>query len=335
MKFAKAMVHDHGRIWSLVALTAVTWIVFSVFGRGFLSAFNLNSLSQIIGQSVVIGFAQAALMVLGRINLAVGGIGVVVVASIGLMVTYTPIPLPLVLVIALVVGAAAGALMAVVEIYTKLNSFVVTLAFLSIYQGGVLLLTQATHYPVSSPALQDLGNGKVILPAISPLLIVALIVAVLLWFFYFRTSIGWQTRSVGANERAAAASGLHVKRVVVLGYVTTGVLCAIAAIMETSRLAEASPSTGSDWLLLSFIGPLLAGIALSGGTISIGGIVIGSVFYSSIFSGLIILNVPTYWLTFAQAAVLLLALVAGQLRRDSFMRVRLNGVRSERKAAHG
>lgn len=335
MKFARAVVQGHGRIWSLVALTAVTWIVFSVFGRGFLSPFNLNSLGQIIGQSVVIGFAQAALMVLGRINLAVGGIGVVVVAAIGLMLTYTPIPLPLVLLIALAVGAAAGALMAVVELSTKLNSFVVTLAFLSIYQGGVLLLTQATHYPITAPELLSFGNGQALVPALSPLLVLAVVVAVLLWFFYFRTSLGWQMRAVGASERAAAASGLRVKRVVVLGYVVSGLLCAIAAIMESSRLAEASPSTGSDWLLLSFIGPLLAGIALSGGTISIGGIVIGSVFYGSIFSGLVILNVPTYWLTFAQATVLLAALVVGQLRRSSFDRFRSSSRRVERISAHG
>jgi ribose/xylose/arabinose/galactoside ABC-type transport system permease subunit len=335
MKFARALAHGHGRVWSLVALTAVTWIVFSVFGRGFLSAFNLNSLSQIIGQSIVIGFAQAALLVLGRINLAVGGIGVVVVAAIGLMVTFTPIPLPLVLLIALAIGGAAGALMAVVELYSKLNSFVVTLAFLSIYQGGVLLLTQAAHFPIASPVLLALGNGQALLPAISPLLVLALIVAVLLWFFYFRTSPGWQSLAVGANERAAAASGLRVRRIVILGYVLSGLLCGIAAIMETSRLAEASPSTGSDWLLLSFIGPLLAGVALSGGNISIGGIVIGSVFYGSIFSGLVILNVPTYWLTFAQAAVLLVALIVGQLRLGSFTRFRPSRSTRERTAAHG
>ncbi|PDQ34791.1 MAG: hypothetical protein B5766_09380 [Candidatus Lumbricidophila eiseniae] len=328
----RGVVSGHGRVWSLVLLTGMTWIVFSLFGRGFLSPFNLNSLSQLIAQSVVIGFAQAALMVLGRINLAVGGIGVVVVASIGLMVTHTPVPLPLVLVLALMIGAAAGALIAVVELFTNLNSFVVTLAFLSIYQGSVLLLTQAAHYRISSPVLLAFGNGRALLPAISPLLVVALVVAILLWIFYFRTSPGWQSLAVGANERAAAASGLRVRRIVLLGYVVSGLLCAIAAIMETSRLAEASPSTGSDWLLLSFIGPLLAGVALSGGNVSIGGILIGSVFYGSIFSGLIILNVPTYWLTFAQATVLLIALVVGQLRRESFLRFSRS---RERNSARG
>jgi len=300
------------RTISLLALTGVAWLVFSLLGQGFFSSFNTLSLNQVMAQSIVIGFAQAALMVLGRINLAVGGIGVVVVASIGLMANYTGLPLLVILALALLVGALAGALMAVVEIFTKLNSFVVTLAFLSVYRGGELLLTQATHYPVSSSELLTLGNGTFLTPYLSPQVVVALVVAVLLWFFYFRTSAGWKSRAVGASERAAAASGINVTRAVVLGYVVSGLLCAVAAILVTAQLAEASPDTGSDWLLLSFIGPLLAGVALSGGIISIGGIIAGSLFYGSIFSGLIIMAVPSYWLTMAQAVVLLGALVLGE-----------------------
>ena len=301
------------RVVPLLALTVVVGAIFALLGPGFLSSFNINSLTQVAAQSAVIGLAQAALMVMGRINLAVGGIGVVVVAFIGILSTSTGLPLPLILLLALGLGALAGALMAAVELLTGLNSFVVTLAFLSVYQGGVLLLTQATHYQVSDPTLTRIGNGMFLSPYLSPLLAVAVVIGVLLWLFYFRTSPGWKARAVGANQRAAAASGIRVKRTVVQGYMLSGVLSAVAGIMEIARLAEASPSTGSDWLLLSFIGPLLAGVALSGGSISIAGIIIGSLFYGGIFSGLVILNVPTYWLTLAQAVVLLAALVLGQL----------------------
>lgn len=301
------------RVVPLVVLITVLWVAFSLAGNGFLSSFNVNSMTQLIGQGVILGLAQAVLLVLGRINLAVGGVGVTVVAVIGLLVTHTGLPLVLVLLVGLAVGALAGAVMAAVEIYSGLNSFVVTLAFLSVYQGGVLLVTQATHYPVDSPGLLTVGNGNFVSPFVSPLFVIALCVALGLWFVYFRTAIGWKSLAVGANERAAAASGINVRRTVLFGYALSGVLSAVAAVMETARLAEASPSTGSDWLLLSFIGPLLAGVALSGGTLSVAGIVLGYTFYGSIFSGLVIMNVSTYWLTLAQALVLLSALVLGQL----------------------
>jgi len=302
-----------GRVLPLAALCAVTWVVFVAVGDGFLSSFNVNSLTQLVSQGVVIGLAQAVLMVLGRINLAVGGVGVTVVGVIGLLSTHTVLPLGVVLLTALAVGALAGALMAAVEFLSGLSSFVVTLAFLSVYQGGVLLATQATHYPISSSTLLTLGNGNFVSPYVSPLLVIALAAAALLWLVYFRTAVGWKSLAVGANERAAAVSGINVRRTVLFGYVLSGLLSGLAAVMETARLAEASPSTGGDWLLLSFIGPLLGGVALSGGRMSIGGILLGSAFYGSIFSGLVIMNVSTYWLTLAQALVLLAALLLGQL----------------------
>lgn len=301
-----------GRSTTLVGLTVAAWLVCGFAGSGFLSPFNLNSLGQVVAQTAMIGLAQAAVMVMGRINLAVGGIGVLVVMVIGISTTSWGVPLGVGLVLGLVVGIVAALLIAAVELVTGLNSFVVSLAFLSVYQGGVLLWTQAVHYPVSSPQLQLIGNGSLGSSYLSPLLAITVVTAVVLWLFYGRTCTGATIRALGANERAAEASALPVRRSLFAGYAVCGLLCGLAGIMEVARLAEASPSTGTDWLLLSFIGPLLAGISLTGGEIAVGSIVLGSAFYASIFSGLVILDVPTYWLTLAQALVLLGALILGQ-----------------------
>lgn len=298
----------------LLPLIIGTWIVFAAIGHGFLSSFNINSLTQLAAEDIVIGFAQAALLVLARMNLAVGGIGVAVVACCGFLATSTSLPLALVFVIGLIVGAAAGAVIAVAELRSGLSSFIVTLAFLSIFTGGVLLATKAVHYRIASSGLSKFGNGNLFTPYLSPLLAVAVIVGILLWLLYFRSGLGWRSLAVGANERAAAASGVDVRRVVLAGYVISGLLCAVAGIMEMSRLAEASPATGAAWLFPSFIGPVLGGVALSGGEMSIGGIFLGALFYDSISSGLVILNVSTYWLDLAQGLVLLGALLLGQLR---------------------
>jgi ribose transport system permease protein len=97
--------------------------------------------------------------------------------------------------------------------------------------------------------------------------------------------------------------------------------------------ASAIPSIGSTWLLTSFIGPVLGGVALSGGQVSVSGAFLGIVFYDSISSGLIVLHVSTYYLGLAQGVVLLGALILDQLRR----RIRLRGraQRSSLAAAEG
>jgi ribose transport system permease protein len=312
----------------LVAMVGLAVAVFAVAGKGFLSPFNVNSITQLAAEDVVIGFAQAMVIVLGRMNLAVGGIGAVTGAVSGWLLTATDLPLTAVLLIGVAVGGLAGALIAIVEFRSGLNSFVVTLAFLSIYSGGVLVTTEAVHFRIPVRGFVQFGNGKLGTPYVSPLVVVTLVVAVLLWLFYHRTATGWKSIAVGSNERAARVSGVDVQHVVLVGFIGSGMLCAVAAIMEMARVGEASPGLGSTWMFPSFIAPVLGGVALAGGRMSVGGIVLGALFYDSLSSGLVLVGVPTYWLGLAQGGVLLIALLTvqtgavGRLRRTALLGAR-------------
>ena len=308
---------------SLLFVTAV--LLFSILGKGFLSPFNLNSLTQLAAQDIVIGLAQTVMIVLGRMNLAVGGIAALVGAVFGSL-AERGIPIPTLIVIALIVGALAGGLMAIAELATGLNAFIVTLAFLSIYSGAVIVATEAHHYRIPSPEFIKFGNGSLFTPHLSMLMLVAGIVAVGMWLFYFRTPFGWKAVAIGANEKAAVASTVHRKRTVALGYVISGVLCAIAALMEIARVGEASPALGSAWLFPSFIGPVLGGVALTGGVVTIAGVVLAALFYDTLASGLVLIGVPTYWLEFAQGLILLGALILIEMRTGMFRKLlrRLN-----------
>ena len=58
----------------LLLLTAVSWAVYQVLGTGFLNSYNLFTLSQLAAETAIIGFSQLVVVVLGRLNLAVGAI---------------------------------------------------------------------------------------------------------------------------------------------------------------------------------------------------------------------------------------------------------------------
>ena len=78
---------------------------------------------------------------------------------------------PLWLAVPLVCGAGvlAALLMGFAELKTGLSSFVVTLAFLSVYTGGALLVTGGQQFQITSPTLSSLGNGTLLSPAVCPL----------------------------------------------------------------------------------------------------------------------------------------------------------------------
>jgi ribose transport system permease protein len=288
-----------------------SWTIFGIIGAGFLGSINLYSIGQLGARDAVLGMAQAMLLTVGRMNLAVGGVGAVCVSLMGYLVVSVKIPLAVAIAIVLVVGVVASVIMAMVELLTGLSSFVVTLAFLSIYTGGALLVTNGAQYQIStSSALNQLGNGSLLWSRVCPTVVLALIVGAGVWLLFNRNSLGWKMLSVGANERVSRASGISVSRVVVSAYVLSGLLCAIAAIMDSSYQLTLNAGFGADWLLPSFIAAVLGGVALSGGEVSVLGIGLAALFYDSLQSGLTIVNIPTYWLELGEGLILLGAVLA-------------------------
>jgi ribose transport system permease protein len=319
---AVTLVADQGTAVGLLILIVLTWTVFGLVNGSFVSSFNLYGIGQLAARDAVLGMAQAALVVMGRMNLAVGSVGAICVSLLGYLLVSASISLPLALLVVAAAGVIASVLMGVVELRSGLSSFVVTLAFASAYGGGALLFTRSANFQISTQALNALGDGTFLNSAICPLVVVALICGAVIWVIYNRTTFGWKSLAVGANERAARASGVNTGTVLLGAYALAGLLCALAAVMESSYELSVNASVGSDWLLPSFVAVVLGGVTLTGGDITIGGILLAAAFFDSLQSGLTILNVSSYWLNLAEGLVLLVAVVADQVRRGRPHRVR-------------
>ncbi|MEA2377622.1 MAG: ribose transport system permease protein [Thermoleophilaceae bacterium] len=320
----------------LVLLTAVSWFVYQAVGEGFLSSFNLFTLSQLAAQTAVIGFAQLVVIAIGRLNLAVGAVGLSVVMFTGWLVETVGVSPVLAVLAGLVLGAAMGAFMGWVELRTGLHSFIVTLAIQSVYIGIVLIVSNGVSVTTLPSGITDFGSKWLFVPELSLLVVPAVAIAAALLYLFRRSSFGWKMLAVGANEPAAELSGVRVSRVVIGSFALSGLLAGVAGVMEMSRVAAALPSMGTDWLLPAFIVPILGGAFLTGGFVSISGAVMAAIFLESIAAGLVSLNVATYWQAFAEAIVLLVAVVADQARRRRRQRIKTGGVlRAEvRRAEH-
>jgi len=289
---------------ALVIAIAVTWAAFGIVGQGFFSQYSIFQVTQVIASSLLIGFAQMVVLVTGRLNLAVGGIGVVCIMLAGSLMTAMGLPWAVALLVSILAGALIGAIIGLLEANTRIGSFVITLASLSILTGGVYIVTRAQ--PISLPAdVRALGAAGFVSPSVSVLLVPALLIAVVLWYLYSMTPFGRQSKAIGFNERASSTSGVRVKGVLVATFMLSGALCAIAAFIQSVRVGVVLPSLGEDWVIASFIVPVLGGTALSGGRISVGGAVLGAIFLTSANTGLISVGLPSTWLIFAQGAVLL------------------------------
>ena len=298
----------------LLAIVTFLWVVFTTLAPGFTSPMNLFSVGRSLAIDIVIGFAQMVVLATGGMNLAVGSIGVCAVMTTGYLLQDLGLPIPVGLIGGLVLGGLLGALNGVAIVRTGVNAFIITLASASLFLGAMLILTKALPYNALPPELGAFGRLR-IGGRVSPLLLIAAAIGAALYVLYRHSVLGRQILAAGANPRAAAMSGVPVGQVVVFSHVLSGVLAATAGLMLVTRLGAAMPAIGGEeWLVPSFLGPVLGGTLLSGGSVAVFGTMIGAALVTSIRSGLLVLQVGNFWLQLFLGVILLLAVLADRYR---------------------
>jgi ribose transport system permease protein len=311
-RFLRSVRNGLGRL-GLLAIVAVLWVVFSLLAPGFLSHFNLNSLGRSLGVDIVVGFSQMVVLASGGMNLSVGAIGVCSVMMIGYLLQTIGLPIPLAVGGGLALGALLGWLNGFAIVKSGVNSFVATLASASLFSGGMLILSKAQLFNALPPELGAFGQAHV--GGLPTLLVVALGIGAALVVLYGFTVTGRQLLAAGANPRAAAMSGVPVNRMTILAHSLSGLLAGAAGALLVAKLGGSLPSAaGDDWLLPSFLGPVIGGTLLSGGVVSVIGTVVGAALVSTIRSGLLILQVGNFWLQLFLGAALLGAVMIERYR---------------------
>lgn len=280
--------------------------VVASLSSGFLSPFNLFTLTRNLAIDTVIAFSMMVVLGCGHFNLSVGAIGVSVIMATGYLLEGLGLPIPISMAGGLVVGALLGWLNGMLCVKTGIHSFVITMATASLYFGLMLILTKAEAFRDLPAAFNSFGKAR-FMGYYSSLLFVTIGVAISLYFLFKFSIAGRQILAAGANPVAAEMSGVPVNKAIVRAHTISGIIAGIAGIMVTARLAAALPSVGEDWLLPSFLAPLLGGTLLIGGYVSVIGTLLGAVLVTILQNGLVLLNVGSFWVQFYLGITLLLA----------------------------
>jgi simple sugar transport system permease protein len=76
-------------------------------------------------------------------------------------------------------------------------------------------------------------------------LVVAILLAVLIYLLLWRTTIGYRIRAVGENERAAQYAGIHVRRQIILSMCLAGGCAGLAGVVQVLGLQYRLQTDGS------------------------------------------------------------------------------------------
>jgi ribose transport system permease protein len=218
-------------------------------------------------------------------------------------------------VVALLIGGAVGAVNGFFVAFMRLQPIVVTLSTMFIVQGITLLVLDKPGgmipYQFSAFFVGDAIPG--VLPA--PVLVIAAAIAA--WLLIKSSRFGVAIYAVGGDEESARAAGIRVAWVKFFTYVAAGMFYGAAGAFISAQTGSADPLVGRPMLLGVFTAVVIGGTLLGGGRGGAVGSIIGAYVLLIIVNILLVLNVSAYYSSVAEGLILVLAVLASSLNRNS------------------
>jgi len=146
----------------------------------------------------------------------------------------------------------------------------------------------------------------------------AVIVGVLLLIYNFmlnKTALGRYIYGIGGNPEAAELSGVNVRKVTLLCFISMGTLAAIAGVLYTSRLQSATTNAGIGFELDAIASSYIGGVAVSGGVGKVTNTIVGALIIMSLTSGFLLLQVDIAYQYIAKGIIFIIAVAFDILSR--------------------
>ena len=258
------------------AFICVVALVTAVIGLtafpNFGSAFNISQMIAGVSERALIVLPMMLLLITRDIDLSVASILALTSVIMGLML-QSGMPLAPAVALTLLSGALLGAFNGFLVSVIVLPSLVVTLGTMALFRGIGYMLLGTGSVNVLPDALLNFGFtnvGSLPLPwTIVPFLVILPVFAIVL----HRTPLGRRIFAIGGNPMTALYSGIPVDRIRFGLFVFSGVLCSLAGIVYTSRLANARANNALGMELDVITIAMLGGVSVFGGKGGVVGVV--------------------------------------------------------------
>ncbi len=200
---------------TLIVLIALIILVMANINPYFFSLSNFRAVAVGMTPTAIIVIGMAILLVSGGFDLSVGSV-MALSSTVVAMLLLTGMPIFTAVLCGLLMGGVIGIANGVLVTSFGINPLIATLGTMSIARGIALVLTEG--FSVSSLPSSFAWIGKASFSGF-PVIVIITIVLVLLFDLAVRhTRFFRQVYFIGANEKAAMLSGIHVNRVSIILY---------------------------------------------------------------------------------------------------------------------
>jgi len=286
-------------------------LIFVIFLVGaFLSFRSPNFLTQqnvlnVLRQISVYGIlacGQAFAMMTGGIDLQVGSVAGLCGAIVTKIVVGNTIGLVPAMIVGMVIGGILGLFAGFMIAKTGIPAFIMTLGLQISLRGVAYLICDGKPIGNLPENMLHLGVGSV---AGIPVPILFMLASfVIIGIILSKTSFGRSVYAVGGNYQAAFHSGINAKRVIMLSYMISGILAALAGVILSARNASAQPTAGNAFETEAIAACAMGGVSFSGGKGAVTGIFLGALLMGIINNGMNLMYISSYWQLVVKGAII-------------------------------
>jgi rhamnose transport system permease protein len=326
-----ASVSRNGLLWTLVRVREAGISIFILIlviavtlrAPSFLTVDNFRDIFLNISILAIVALAQTMVIITHGIDLSVSSMVGLVAMMVAFVMKENPeTPVLLAVLLGMALGSVLGTFNGLIITFGKVPPIIATLGTLSIYRGLVFYYSQGTW--INSFELPRtfklLSKGTPL--GLPNMVIIALVVAMVVYYFLKYTRTGRDIFAVGSNPDAAQFAGIRKQRITFLVYLLSGLLCGLAAVLWASRFESAQTNTALGFELQTVAASVVGGVSISGGVGTVPGVLLGALLLGIIQNSLTLIRISPFWQLAAQGLLILIAVISDKWILSRVERIR-------------
>ncbi len=293
-----------------VLLYALMYAIYAVRAPSAVTVFGLTNL---LNDTIVLAIASAGLTLIvltGELDLS--GVAVIEIANVLVATTSGIEGVGWLgsLAAVLAIGAAVGALNGILVSLLNLQSLAATIGTMIACEGIALLILPAPGGQVADAIAYGLtGDLFGVLP-VAAVILAGLCAA---WLLFKRTPLGIAVHAVGADVSAARLSGINVRRTKLAAFMMAGLCYGLAGYLLSAQTGTGDPRASNTLLLFMYAAVAIGGTSLMGGRGGVFGSLIGAGILTVMQKMLFALGVAEFYTDVCNGAIMIVALLVGNL----------------------
>lgn len=297
----------------LLGAIAVVFILFTSLNKNYFTMTNFINLMVAMSLVGLVSVGHTYLIIAGQNDLSPGSLAAFSGVLAALLLSKG-VPIILAIAITLLGGLIVGEFNAWMVNQIKLEAFIATLVTQNIVRGFAYIMCGGKPISIANKAYLAIGKLRIIgIPVSVWLMILAYVI---FGFILAKTKFGRSVYAIGGSKEAARLAGLNPNRIIRRSFVLIGMLTALGGIVFSSRMNSGQPAANVNLEFDAITGVILGGVSFAGGVGDMFGTILGVFLIQAFNTGLIMVNVSTFWQYVARGALLLFALTSDYIRKQ-------------------